>query len=207
MKDVKIKVYEFDELPELLQTKIKSSTADELVDMRFEAFSESIIQSLKDKYGVDGEFGYSLCYCQGDGLHFNTNQLLTGKVAEIIKKEIPSESYSILDYLVKEGIAVPTKSKVLHYEYASRRDVDFDDSDELVEQISEALSITMNVAQSALNGIRIALTDLYMIICAEYEELGYAQYEMTEEDVIEECRNYYYYADGRIFGPKEEDEE
>ena len=87
MKQVSVTVYEYDELPAKVQEKLKNEATEFLINGNFEAFNEWAPEYLNSEYGIKAEIFYSLSYCQGDGLHFITDDFLTDKALEEFSKQ------------------------------------------------------------------------------------------------------------------------
>ncbi len=206
MRQVTINVYEFKELSESVQTKLKESESEQILEERFEVFGDYLSEYLHKEYGIaDSEFGYSLSYNQGDGLHFNTKQFLTDKTEKLILEKLKTEvQKEVLAYLVKEKVRFICKSFVMHYEYASREDLFIEDSTGVAEDIAESTDISLQNANLALQTITEVARNIYVDICSKLEQDGYRQYDITDEEIAERLDSYLYYEDGRIYAEKEE---
>lgn len=205
MKEVIVKVYEFKELSDTAKQKLTQSCIEQIVDEHFEAFAEYLPEYMKETYGVaDAQFGYSLSYQQGDGLHFNTEQFLTEQVAKKIEEGLTTREQYIFTKARENGMKIRCKSSVHHYEYANINDVEVldtaDDADYLAEENAD---ISLREATLLFNKVEKLARNLYMDICKELEKSGYSQYNVSEEEVNERLDEVLYFEDGRIYGEKE----
>lgn len=195
MKQVSVTVYEYDELSERVQEKLKNDATEFLVNSNFEAFNEWGPEFLNEQYGIKAEIFYSLSYCQGDGLHFITDDFLTDKALEEFSKQpevvLDKRLVEILKKYRAEGYKVRTRHNGNHlYEYSTERDVEFDDDFRMELSIEE---------EGVFSEAREALSKFYLSICKNLETCGYGQYEVDEDVLREELTSTLYYSDGRVY--------
>jgi hypothetical protein len=75
MKEIKIKLYDYEELPKKAQEKALNNWAETVEDPMLQAHLDNLLTEELDERGVKYEASsincmYSLSYCQGDGLMF-----------------------------------------------------------------------------------------------------------------------------------------
>lgn len=198
MKQVSVTVYEYGELPAKVQEKLKREATEFLIDGNFEAFNEWAPDYLNREYGINAQVYYSLSYCQGDGLHFITDDLLSDKFLEEFSKQpnvITNPRFvRILKKYKEEGYKVRTRHNGNHlYEYSTARDVEVDDDFESELSVDEF---------AAFEGACEQLSKFYLSICSNLEKCGYNQYDVDEEVLNGVLTDSLYYSDGRIYESK-----
>ena len=198
MKQVSVTVYEYDELPAKVQEKLKNEATEFLINSNFEAFNEWGPEYLNSEYGIKAEIFYSLSYCQGDGLHFITDDFLTDKALEEFSKQpevvLDKRLVEILKKYRAEGYKVRTRHNGNHlYEYSTARDVEFDDDFE-EDLVKEEVEVYEKATQ--------LFAKFYLTICSNLEKCGYNQYEVDEEVLRDILTDSLYYSDGRIYESK-----
>lgn len=171
-------VFEYLELNDDAKKKAFEEVSEMIINNRFEWLKADLEDELDYNWNIDdADVFYSLSYSQGDGLHFITSDLLTTPVVEEVKKHLTEADASLFDMLLPDASCY-TKHDNNFYEYASKYDVrcewcDEDDYD-----------------ADAISRIEDAIEDVYLSICSKLEKIGYSQYDVTEEDVVDYCYDY-----------------
>lgn len=209
MKEVKINVYEFEELPEPVQKRVLEQERDFLIESNFSAFEEYEPEYLRSIYHFpDVQIGYSLTYCQGDGFHFQTKAFLTDITLPLIQAKCSSDEarkmaekmyHNDLGFNYSTAI-VAEKDVRSHYEYASKYDILLGDN-----YFSDSTNYNVLDAD-IIEQVLTAAQEVYLEICKEAERVGYSQYDVKDADAIEAASNYYYYENGEVYGDIDEEE-
>jgi hypothetical protein len=212
-------IYTFEELSNEAKSKVKDKLTSFIVDDRFEWLKSDLEESLKASYDIDGYVFYSLSYSQGDGLHFNSDDLMTKPFYELILKVVEDGEGSDIHkatvkdiikvfYDHKSNIQVYSKhSQGNRYQYASKYDINIEvlDEDAFID-LAEIKAVKEwvkdgNPFKIAVEVLERVVTRAYLKICKEYEEIGYEVYKVSDEDVKDliECNGYEFNEDGSIF--------
>jgi hypothetical protein len=212
-------VYTFEELSKEAQSKVKDKLSEVIVDDRFEWLKSDLEESLKASYDIDGDVSYDLSYCQGDGLHFDSDNLMTKPFYELMLKVVEDgEGSDIHKATVKDIIKVfydhksniQVYSKHSHsnrYAYASKYDINVEvlDEDAFID-LAEIKAVKGwlkdgNPFKIAVEVLERVVSRAYLKICKEYESIGYEVYKVSDEDVKDliECNEYDFNEDGSIF--------
>jgi hypothetical protein len=174
MREIKLNVFKFDELPEAIQEKVLNRfrenndnpfLEDSLYDLLYNKLIENGIEyipTVDNKGGV--KLLYSLSYSQGDGCCF------TG-------------TFKYLNKVDEEAITVYIKHRG-NYTHSNSVEFSFEDSDG-----NELMDVE-------------SFKDLYLEICKEIEKAGYEEIEYNNSDeCIKEtiaANDYEFYDDGTI---------
>jgi hypothetical protein len=214
-------VYTFEELSKEAKAKVKDKLSEVIVDDRFEWLKSDLEESLKACYDIDGDISYSLTSSQGDGLHFDSDDLMTKPFYDLMVKIIDNEKTA---YEEKDKITFKQVIKVFYnhrsnlqvfskhdhynrYAYASKRDINVEVLDEdafkdleVIKQVKEWHD-NGNAFKTAIDIFTSLVTRAYLAICSDYEDIGYKVYEVSDEDVKEmiDCNGYEFNEDGSIF--------
>jgi hypothetical protein len=212
-------VYTFEELSNEAKSKVKDKLTSFIVDDRFEWLKSDLEESLKASYDIDGYVFYSLSYSQGDGLHFNSDDLMTKPFYELMLKVVQDgEGSDIHKATVKDIIKVfynhksniQVYSKHSHsnrYEYASKYDINVEvlDEDAFID-LAEIKAVKDwlkdgNPFKIAVEVLERVVSRAYLKICKEYEDIAYEVYNVSDEDVKDliESNGYEFNEDGSIF--------
>lgn len=193
-------VYNYEELSKEAKEKAFKLLEEVIIDGRFSWLEEFLTDELREAYGIDGRISYDLSYSQGSGLSFDCDEFLTKKTIDILKEGLNEKESDILLKLWQEG-SVNTKNGG-RYAYASGYQVYI--NEDMIEGIDPLKDITSEEDKKLFNAfhvVRVKIIKLYLSICGELEKQGYKVYEVSEEDVIEDCLNndITFFEDGRIF--------
>jgi hypothetical protein len=212
-------VYAFEELSKAAQSKVKDELSDVIVSDRFEWLKEDLEESLKASYDIDGHVSYDLSSCQGDGLHFDSDNLMTKPFYELMLKVVEDgEGSDIHKATVKDIIKVfydhgsniqvySKHSQGNRYAYASKYDINVEvlDEDAFVD-LAEIKAVQDwlkdgNPFKIAVEVLERVVTRAYLKICKEYEAIGYEVYDVSDEDVKDliDSNDYEFNEDGSIF--------
>lgn len=192
-KLVTIKVFEYDELPKPLRENIFERVRDGIIDDNFEAFPEIACEYLAERYGIDAKVIYSLSYCQGDGLRFHTDHLMTDEIIEMVKAKLDEEHKTFFTEHQQDMFSDITTHSSNRYAYAHRNDVKFNN-----------FSGYDGKQGVIVDNICTAIEDIYLHICSELEDIGYSNYDIPDEQVNEIIHENMYYSDGSIYYEEEE---
>lgn len=215
-------VYNYDELSEKAKDKVREEMKDAIIDGRFEWLHSDLAESLQACYGIDGVVRYSLSYSQGDGLHFNSENLMTKQFYDLMVKVVDDKVNDIKDKeVVKQVIKVfydhrsnlQVSARHDHrnrYEYASKHDINIEVLDEdAFEDLKDVTGLknfakgvdVVNIFEVALNLFNNIVFLTYLKICNDFEAIGYKVYEVSEEDIKDliESNDYVFLEDGDIF--------
>jgi|LakMenEpi03Aug12_release.lakeMendotaPanAssembly.Ray.scaffolds.fasta_scaffold145487_3 hypothetical protein len=213
-------VYTFEELSKAAQSNVKDKLSDVIVSDRFEWLKSDLEESLKASYDIDGDVFYSLCNSQGDGLHFDSDNLMTKPFYELMLKVVEDgEGSDIHKATVKDIIKVfydhrsnlNVFSKQSHhshrYCYASKDDINIDvlDEDAFID-LAEIKAVKDwlkdgNPFKIAVEVLERVVSRAYLTICSNFEDIGYKVYDVSDEDVKDliESNGYEFNEDGSIF--------
>jgi hypothetical protein len=195
-------VYNYEELTGEGKEKAKEKLKDMIIESRFDILSEVLTEELSYKYGINGNIHYDLGYSQGDGLSFDTDELLTTQSLELlkielVKKDIPEVTIQGVLKLVKDGkIEAKTQNNNSRYVYASKYQVTIsyegyeEDYTRLTVEDIESLKLNGKRSEDIVFFFRIleeSIQKTYLLIAYELEKIGYKTYEVDEEDILEEC--------------------
>jgi hypothetical protein len=157
-------------------------------------------ESIFEEYGLDVEPHYELCYCQGDGLSFDCENLLESKrIIKEIKEKLTTKEKATFQKLLNSGYIyrIYTKNDAPHgHCYASKYDVDI----ELDVPYYKALT---QLQEDAIEKVRDVVVDWYLKECEKWERLGYEviYYIPTFEEFEEEAdaNGWEFTAEGRLY--------
>lgn len=212
-------VYNFDELSKEAQDKAKEKLSKWIIDSHFDVLSDELEDLLKEDYDIDGEVFYSLGYSQGDGLHFNSDDLMTAKFYDLMVKMVEDKSYDkdnkatikqVIKVFYDHRSNLQVYAKHDHhnrYQYASKRDINIEVLDEDAFKDLEDIQAVKdwheggNAFKTAIDIFTSVVFLAYLKICKDYEAIGYDVYEVSDEDIKDliESNDYVFHSDGRIF--------
>ena len=205
MREITMKVYNFDELSEGVKTKVIEDYRELLGALRNQDLTkEYLLSILEDDYNLkDFEVDYSLSYSQGDGVCFYGNNVLSYTIlkngdynnANAFEKYIMdnyngNEFEAILNYL-NEGNSIYIEKTFFQYSHLNTCSINYDwevDSQNVDNWIIEDLC----------NELKIYV---YNPICLKLERLGYDFMEVSDEEVIEfiEDNKYEFFENGENY--------
>jgi hypothetical protein len=214
-------VYSYEELSKEAQDKVKDKLSEVITSDRFEWLKSDLEESLKACYDIDGDISYSLTSSQGDGLHFDSDDLMTKPFYDLMVKIIDNEKTA---YEEKDKITFKQVIKVFYghksniqvyakhdhynrYAYASKRDINVEvlDEDAFIDlEVIEAVKQwhdNGNAFKTAIDIFTSVVTRAYLTICKDFEKIGYQLWKVSDEDIKEliNCNGYEFNEDGSIF--------
>jgi hypothetical protein len=210
-------VYNYEELTGEGKEKAKKTLEDMIIESRFDILPEVLSDELNYKYGITGKIIYELGYSQGDGLSFDTDELLTTQSLELlkielVKKDIPKVTIQGVLKLIEDGkIEAKTQNNNPRYCYASRYQVKvfFNGYEEDYKELSveDIQSLQLNAkSEKDIESffflvVEESIRNVYLMIAGELEKIGYKCYNVYEEDFEEEClmNEWTFLEDGSIF--------
>jgi hypothetical protein len=218
-------VYNFDELSKEAQDKAREKLSKWIIESHFDVLGDELEDLLKEYYDIDGKVFYSLGFSQGDGLHFDSDDLMTAKFYDLMMKMVDDGDYAIEDKeAVKQVIKVfydhrsnlQVYAKHDHYnryQYASKRDINVDVLDEdAFEDLKDldvfkdllkdkAIADSRHAFNLLLATFEKTVINAYLKICNDFEAIGYDVYKVSDDDIKDliDSNDYEFYEDGRIF--------
>ena len=165
-----IKIYQYDELSEESKERVRERNRIDLVDTETEMLNEYFIDILHTDhhYFKDLKFYWSLGYCQGDGLCFESDFDL----GLYLKLHRPNLKQSVHD-IIFNNVHVEVKPKSSRYCYSSIEDVEADFG-YIKEDHCRLCKLVDDIVEDIQN--------LYIKICKEFEVRGYKAYEYLGTD-------------------------
>jgi hypothetical protein len=144
------KVYNYKELNETAKDRVREYLEDGIIEARFDWLKTEIEDTIKEYYNIEAKVFYSLTYSQGDGLHFETDDLFTKEFYNLMLQVIDETNWSNDDKRLatliisvfndyKSNLQVYSKHDHYNrYAYASKRDINVEVLDEdAFEDLSE----------------------------------------------------------------------
>jgi hypothetical protein len=191
MKKKVINLYTIEEVKgEALKTAI-SQASMEVMDNNFEAFDDIVKDTLKNIYGLDAKAFYSLSYCQGDGLCFETKDFVTEAIIELLPfDKAMKETIKTLSQSYDLTVST-TNTNPSNYTYAHERHI-------LVEFSS---SVEESFPSYTMEAITNAFVDVYLSICKGLEVEGYECLEVQDDEALDYAKenNLLFTKDGAIY--------
>ena len=185
-------VYEFSELSDQAKEKAFNWLCGDVVNDRFTFFKEDCYNILDEVYGIKvSRLHYSFSNSQGDGLSFDCDNLISGKVLNLITAS-DKVSQATKDNIIKLQDALQVKtSNESRYTYHHRNQVNVylsNDYDGLVPDF-------------IMDDVRKAFEDVYIKIAKELEDNGHQYNDVTLDDVAEyaDMMKIDFYRNGDIF--------
>jgi hypothetical protein len=212
-------VYSYEELSKEAQDKVKDKLSEVITSDRFEWLKSDLEESLKACYDIDGDIGYDLSHSQGDGLHFNSDDLMTKPFYDLMMKMVEDNNSTVEDkatikavvkvfYDHKSNIQVYAKHDHYNrYAYASKRDINVEVLDEDAFKDLEDIEAVKDwhedgkAFNTAVDIFTSVVTRAYLTICKDFEKIGYQLWKVSDEDIKEliNCNGYEFNEDGSIF--------
>lgn len=187
------KVYKFEELSKESKQVVRNMYT-ELQDA--EDFSNVCKEYLKDTFGItELEIGFSLSYCQGDGLcMYGTLYSYNDKFFDIVTKGLTDEEKE----LYKKYFYKFMLEKRNHL-YSHSKTVSIDiEKENIQEEDEEKEELIETIFDTVLENFE----NWYFKECKELEEDGYKFfYEISDEDLKEFCElnEYEFTENGKLF--------
>lgn len=185
-------VFKFDELSNEAKQKVKEwylSTQEDCI------FSDMVEEYLMVDYGLELEVGYSLGYCQGDGLclygEISFDQIRNNETM----KKIVFKGFNVSDcrafHELEYYVSHITLTHRGRYYHSNSVDIDID-------YYAGGISDKMDkVVKKILTNVK----SWYFEECYRYEQMGYDYfYEISESDLKDFCESneYEFYEDGTL---------
>ena len=197
MKDVKVNVYEFNELSKDVQERVIERYQDELAGF-LDVQLEEIMKWELNKYtnNLDFRLNYSLSYCQGDGVSF------TGSAES--KEELFTLASLVYDNKIPKNILRLIKHEIIYSVEFVRGNSHY------VHKYTVTPTIIDNNIGDGYCHIRRAIAafekkihEWYLQTCDNLEKVGYDTIEnMYHKDTIKgyiESNEFKFFIDGRDF--------
>ena len=204
---VEYNVYKYNELSDEAKEKVKQWYLEGREEF---IFTEDCEQDLENLFGEnDLKVQYSLGYCQGDGFNIY-GKISTKSILNCLEKHnggtqleqfenmlTEKERKTILHYAEECGcIELPMNSR---YCYCT---AGYADIAEDWEYQLENYSRYKNINKEVLKKFEKMVHGIFVILCKDYEKMGYEYfYEISEEDLEEMCEanGYEFLEDGTAF--------
>lgn len=202
------KVYDILELDKTAFKNAKNEfySDDDTIQLNSDCFYECTKDDLYECFGIDAKLQYSLSYCQGDGLSFDCDNILTDKVYNHLLKQFTKQQRFIIKFLKDYGYKFYTKNTDNHYCYASKRDLQNSINCYAYSNFKEyypSSKLKENDFDDNIAKIEDILTDFYLDLCKQYEKDGYNQiyYVGDDNEFIQLCKDngYEFLIDGRMY--------
>lgn len=180
METREFKVYKFNEIKD---EKTKKEKLDKfrniIIDNNFDTLEDSLLDILQEKYDIkNARIFYILSYCQGDGLRFEHDDILSSEYfMNLVKKQLTkSEKIQFTNLLKKYYLYFKSvHGGNCHYEYCTEYDI-----------ISDCNSYNLTEKQEQLiEKIEKIIADEYVDICGELERIGYDCYNVSDNDILD----------------------
>jgi hypothetical protein len=213
------KVYNYKELNETAKDRVREYLEDGIIEARFDWLKTEIEDTIKEYYNIEAKVFYSLTYSQGDGLHFETDDLFTKEFYNLMLLVIDETNWSNDDKRLatliisvfndyKSNLQVYSKHDHYNrYAYASKRDINVEVLDEdAFKDLSEIKAVkdwneNGNAFKTAIDLFTGVVSRAYLKICKDFEKIGYEVYNVSEKDIIEEAtaNEWQFLQDGSVF--------
>jgi hypothetical protein len=213
------KVYNYKELNETAKDRVREYLEDGIIEARFDWLKTEIEDTIKEYYNIEAKVFYSLTYSQGDGLHFETDDLFTKEFYNLMLQVIDETNWSNDDKRLatliisvfndyKSNLQVYSKHDHYNrYAYASKRDINVEVLDEdAFEDLIDIKAIkdwhdNGNAFKTAIDLFTGVVSRAYLKICKDFEKIGYEVYNVSEKDIIEEAtaNEWQFLQDGSVF--------
>jgi hypothetical protein len=195
MRIIETKAYKFDELSEEAKgNAIENfrSHQQQNGDYLF-FFAENCSEQAKEKGFEEIDLTYSLSYCQGDGLSFSAKEYT--KLEELFI-EVLGKGKEKTAKILAENCDVKIEKNRGHYCYASKNDVDI-----YLESYTSSMNCrNFDNCEDVVNQVRTNLENIYLELCKQLENEGYAdiEYQDSDEAITEsiEANEYEFTEDG-----------
>lgn len=198
MRIAETKVFTFDELSqEAKEVAIEKQRQWQYEYGEYLHFFQDTCEEHIMRAGFNGiKLQYSLSYCQGDGLSFSAESYDN---LEQIYLDILGKGKEKTAKILADNTTFQAKGNDGRYCFASKSDIDM-----YLENWNSAINVTDTdnideVIEVALSRVE----DIYMELCKELEDMGYAEieYQNSDEVIIENIKanDYEFTEDGLIF--------
>lgn len=181
-------VFNYEELSKEAKEKAFKLLEEVIVDGRFSWLEDYLMEDLNEFYGIDGRLSYDFSYSQGSGLSFACDSFLTEKTVKQLEEGLNEEEKEVLMQLWKDN-AVKTKT---HHRSAFASGYQVEVDDDMINNIDPYADMTPEKDKKlvkAFHVVRVKIINLYLSMCGRLEKEGYNVYNVSEKDVIEECKN------------------
>lgn len=197
-------VYKYEELSDEAKEKAKKWYLND--SLRCEAFSDQLKWDLDELFpNSDLKYGFSLSYCQGDGLN------VCGRVELCdlynVHKKAPKynhlqrfnekewKRFSHYYESVRRCICLPIN---MRYTYCMADRLDF--ADDMIGELEDMYY--SNIDEELIRHFEKAISELFVDYCGDWEDAGYKYlYEIDDEEMREtsDANDWEYYEDGRFY--------
>ena len=212
MKKIEITVYTIDELKETNKNaynKVIDDAKEKIINNRFDFASFDISIILKEKYNLsvdEKNIYYSISYCQGDGMCFTMDHILSyihiknNMLLNVFEKWITNnlnddEKMLLLEYL-NCNYNLSIKKKSHHYEHAYTCFIDYEyfyssDDPKFLDRMNNFIS---DLCDKLFNNV-------YVVVCGEIEKILYNYYDVDDDECIDNINDngYMFDIDGDIY--------
>ena len=194
MREVKEKIYSYEELSEKAKERAKDDYRDTFREYQDYSFYEYFAEELRENGFESLEPRYSLCYCQGDGCSVTgkiyLNEVLENKdiMENFSKDEIRRLEY--IDCEVENEIKIENNSN--YYYHANTMSFY---ANVYVNTYTHGKNWELMI--DVFDKLEGVLEDYFIALCNRMEEVGYERIydeEGLEEELMES--DYEYYKDG-----------
>ena len=206
MREITMKVYNFDELSEGVKTKVIEDYRELLAALRNQDLIKEYLQSiLEDDYNLkDFEVDYSLSYSQGDGVCFYGNNVLSYTIlkngdynnANAFEKYVldnyKGEEFEVILSYLNEDNSIDIEKVFFQYSHLNTCEIRYELFDCVYNDSVD------KIIQNLCDNLKIYV---YNPICKELERLGYSFIEIDDEEVIEfiEDNKYEFFENGENY--------
>jgi len=171
-RKVTLEVFKFEELSETAQT-LAIQKYRESNHIFMEPFNEGAIEKIKEAGFTEPKLQYSLSYCQGDGLSFSAEKYTK---LEDLFNEVLGEGKKKTAKVLAENCTTVMSGNTNRYCYASRSDIDV-----YLENYTSSYNKSDRMDE-VVNKVMTKLEDLYLKLCKQLENDGYADIEYQDSD-------------------------
>lgn len=189
-------VFKYQELPNTSKQKVKEWY---LEGQDGQLFLDMVKQGLMIDYGLELDVGFSLGYCQGDGLclygEISFDQIRNNETM----KKIVFKGFNVSDYRALHELECYVSHITLTHRgrYFHSNSVDID-----IDYYAGGISDKMdNLIDKVVKKILTNVKSWYFEECYRYEQMGYDYfYEISEFDLEDFCESneYEFYEDGTL---------
>ena len=191
---MKTKEFEIFTIDEIEDEKQKQKIIDEwrsgMIECRFDMFYDYMMDYLNEKYDLQNiALFQSLSYCQGDGARFECDDLLQSHyMMERVQEILTKTQKAILTKLIKNNNLIfrCVHGGDHHYEHCTKYDVVCELN---YDEYYDGYYGTTKKQRETIEATQFVLTNEYLRICNEIEDIGYQNYDISDEDVIEDIKD------------------
>ena len=177
MRNVSVDVYNFDELPVSVQTKVIDRYRNRLSDLSSDVLKEDMNMELNNHtHSLDFELSYSLGYCQGDGVSFVGSVEGKAKLLTLAGLVYDNKIPKNISRLIEWNIIYEVEFARCNYHYVHEYSVQVN--------IIENYNITKDYLHisKAMAEFETAIDKWRLQICDTLEKFGYDTIEILYGD-------------------------